>query len=183
MDMDLILSAEKFIAEYRKVESATPRVGEELIKAVVKDKGTAAHLCRSWRGRKRDWGDFYLNLSRDVQYGFLKAWGLGRPEGEAYIKEMKANPIAMLWADAPTCIEWPHTLLKFFYNHGISVKPAVGIVLPKLPSEKKCFGNSTNWGNYILSLSDEERKNVLRQIANSTLVPKPEKSKQRGMNR
>ncbi|WP_236648919.1 hypothetical protein [Spirosoma sp. 209] len=55
-----------------------------------------------------------------------------------------------------------HQLLKFFENHGINPQLTRQIALTELPDSDKRFGNSANWGDYILSLSDPEP--LLRQL-------------------
>ena len=165
MQFDPVVTAEKFITAYRQVEKGTPKIGEDVINYLEKHKPTAQHLCSSWRGRKQDWGSFYLNLSHDFQYKILKFWGMGEPEGEEYAQQVQKNPAKMLFADVPDGIMWPHELLKFFNNHGIQEKPEIGITLTQLPADDRCFGNSANWGDYILSLPGTERERVLQLIA------------------
>lgn len=160
-----IHAAIRFIAEYRNIEKGTVIKGQELIREVLLDDYRVDHLCDSWAGRKNDWGDFYLNLSHVIQYEFLKFWGLQNTEGDEYSEKATANPAAMLFSNLPGIIYWPHELLKFFYNHGISEVPAEGIALTVLPSEDKRYGSSANWGDYILSLPRADQEKVLKDIA------------------
>ncbi|OQP65546.1 hypothetical protein A3860_17940 [Niastella vici] len=165
MSYDYYTTAIRFIESYRQLEKGTKAEAHNVIINVVKDKYTAGHLCRSWNGRQQDFGDFYLNLSNSIRYLFLKFWGLSHPDGDRYVDLVRQNEIAMLWADVPHCIEWFTELLKFFNNHGIIKQCETGVTLVNLPPDYKCYGNSCNWGNYLLSLQDEGRRTVLNQIA------------------
>lgn len=160
MAIDLVLTAEWFITAYREVEKGAPKFLENIINYSEKHKPTAQNLCSSWR-RKQDWGSFYLNLSHDFQYKILKFWGLGDPEGDKYAQQLEENAAKMLFATVPDSIMWPHELLKFFHNHGIELTPEPGISLSQLPADDCCYGNSANWGDYILSLQGAECKRVL----------------------
>lgn len=168
MNYNPLLSALTFIQAYREIEKSTIKAGEGIIRQVFTGQVNSGHLCSSWRGRKRDWGDFYLNLSRSSQYLFLKFCGLEHPAGDGYLEKVEADSIATLFIDPPECIEWPHELLKFFYNHGIDTNPASGITLTTLPAGKQRYGNSCNWGNYILSLPASEQQRVLSEILTYT---------------
>lgn len=165
MTIDLVLTATKFINAYREVEKGAPKLAEDIINYLEKHTPTAQHLCSSWRGRKQDWGSFYLNLSHEFQYKILKFWGMAEPAGEEYAHQVEKNPAKMLFADVPDSIKWPHELLKFFNNHGIDKIPETGITLSSLPPDDRRYGNSANWGDYVLSLPAEERELLLHQIA------------------
>lgn len=169
MAIDLVLTTTEFINAYREVEKGAPKLAEDIINYLEKHKSTAQHLCSSWRGRKQDWGSFYLNLSHDFQYKILKFWGMGDPAGDEYALQVSENPVKMLFADVPDSIMWPHELLKFFNNHGIDESPETGITLTSLPPDDRRYGNSANWGDYILSLPGAERERVLQLIAAYTL--------------
>ena len=164
MTFDPVTSAQKFITAYREIEAGDPKLTDDIILYLEKHKSTAEHLCDSWRGRKQDWGDFYLNLSHAFQYKILRFWGMADPAGEQYFKQVEAKPMAMMWADLPDCIMWPHELLKFFYNHGISEIPEPGIILSTLPPFDQSYGNSANWGAYVLSLPEAEQSKLLLQL-------------------
>lgn len=166
MTFDPVTTALKFITAYREVEKGAPKLGTDIIKYLEKNESTAQHLCSSWLGRKQDWGDFYLNLGRPFQYSILRFWGMADPEGEEYCKQVKANPMAGMWMEAPDCIMWPHELLKFFYNHGIDEIPEPGITLSILPADGRRYGNSANWGDYVLSLPKPEQSQLLQQLYN-----------------
>jgi hypothetical protein len=165
MSYDFFTTAIRFIKAYREVEKGTKAAAHHVIRNVVKDEYTAEHLCRSWNGRQQDFGDFYLNLSNDIRYQFLKFWDLSHPEGDSYVDRVRENEMAMLWTDVPHCIDWLTELLKFFYNHGIMEECEKGITLVNLPPDDKCYGNSCNWGEYLFSLSEDGRRTVLDQIA------------------
>lgn len=160
-----IHSAVTFIKEYRIIEKADAAMGQELMEYVLPGHPQKDHLGDSWLIKKNDWGRFYLNLSHAMQYEFLKFWGLQSFEGDNYAADVKLNPMKMLFAPLPPVIYWPHQLLVFFNNHGISEMPAKGVKLSNLPPDEQCFGNSANWGDYILSLSTAEQERVLNEIA------------------
>ena len=165
MSIDLVLTAQNFIIAYREIEKASPKMGQDLIRYLEKHKSTAQHLCDSWLGRNQDWGSFYLNLSHEFQYKILKFWGMEEQEGDEYVKQVEKNPQKMLFAPVPDCIMWPHQLLIFFNNHGISEKPTNDVFLTRLPGEDRQYGNSANWGDYLLSLPLQEQQSVIQQIA------------------
>jgi hypothetical protein len=167
MSFNPVTSGRMFISYYRQIEKATPKSAEHLIRTLEEHEPTADHLCDSWAGREQDWGSFYLNLSHDFQYKILAYWGMRDFEGDEYAKEVVTNPMKMLFADLPDCIMWPHELLKFFYNHGIQNVPTPGITLTAstLPADKdRAYGNSANWGDYVLGLSETEQDVLLQRL-------------------
>lgn len=169
MPFDYFATAIRFITPYREIEKAAKSAAHHLIKHVVTDKHNAVHLIQSWNGRQQDFGDFYLNLSRLTQYQILKFWGLADPAGDKYAATIQENEMATLFLDPPESVMWPSELLKFFYNHGIMEECERGISLSHLPVGDKCYGNSSNWADYILSLPPVEQKKVLQQISEYSL--------------
>src|SRR5690625_4531664 len=110
-----IHNAIKFIRRYREFEKKPLDSSLKEIKYIFQSD----HLVSSWGGRKRDFGDFYLNLSHTSQYRFLEYWQLPDEEAEEYVRKMTEDEMAMLWVTPPIAIYLPHQLLLFFYNHGI----------------------------------------------------------------
>ncbi len=111
-----------------------------------------------------------LILSHATQAHLIRIFGQGTSDTtiDNYIKLKEEDPIRALWMDAPQLVSRYHELLKFFYNHGINEEPAPGINLTNIPSPEKQYGNSANWGDYILSLSQDKQEIVLSAIINRT---------------
>ena len=159
-----------FIHEYRNMENADEQTNERLIKRVVSPEWKADHLVDSWSGRNNDFGSFFLNLSHNTQADFMEAWGIEVAGKKEYKTALEENPMAIIDAKPPTTVTWLHELVKYFYNNGIGGRK--DIILSNLPDMDKRYGNSTNWGNYILSLSSEGRELVLQQLYNHVMAGK-----------
>lgn len=151
----------KFIRSYRELESQIVRISETFVRE-VSPPHLADHLGRSWRGRKKNFGDFYLNLSHSTQGNFLRAWGIEVYGLDGYNDAIRKNPLYHLSHEAPGTIKWLHELVKYFYNHGIM--DTDNVQLPSLPGTKARYGNSMNWGRYILSLPEPYQFVLLGQI-------------------
>ncbi|TDE09769.1 hypothetical protein [Dyadobacter psychrotolerans] len=162
-----IKDAITFIHEYRSMENADMATNERLIKRVVTPTWKADHLCDSWGGRRNNFGSFFLNLDHMTQGDFIEGWGMEIPALHAYKTAYEQNPISVVFADPPITIKWLHELLKYFSNNGIGDRS--DLILSNLPDQEKRYGNSTNWGNYILSLSTEGRELVLHQLYNQVM--------------
>ncbi|MBE8969931.1 hypothetical protein IQ277_28030 [Nostocales cyanobacterium LEGE 12452] len=141
------------------MENASLTVGKKLIRAVIDDAHKAEHLCDSWAGRNGDFGSFFLNLSHETQGFFIEYWGVPIPALAEYSRQKEENPISVLFGGEPGEVTWIHKLMQYFNNHGIG--DYKHILLPSLPVER--YGNSKNWGNYILGLSPEGRDLVISQ--------------------
>lgn len=159
-----------FIHEYRNMENADTKTNEQLIKRIVSPAWVAEHLCDSWGGRKNNFGDFFLNLDHETQADFIEAWGIQIPGLQEYKTALEKDAMAILFATVPPTLAWLHELLKYFYNNGIGDRKV--LILGNLPDESKRYGSSTNWGNYILSLSSEGRELVLQQLYNHVMAGK-----------
>ena len=157
-----INSAVLFIHEYRNMENSDIETNNRFIKRVICPDWVADHLCDSWAGRNNDFGDFYLNLDHTIQGDFIEAWGIQVEGLKEYKDKQAADPMFSLFAPAPKTVTWLHGLIKYFYNNGIGGRK--DLILSNLPAQDKRYGNSTNWGSYILSLSSEGRELVLRQL-------------------
>ncbi|GLU56443.1 hypothetical protein Dfri01_59040 [Dyadobacter frigoris] len=162
MKIELISSAVLFIEKYRKMELADNKSNEHFIKKVVSTDWIAEHLCDAWRQKRNDFGDFFLNLDDSIQGDFIEAWGISVPGLKSYKDELEDNPEYGWDNQPPEMIFWLFGLVKYFYNNGIGGRKDV--ILPVEPPEDKRFGNSTNWGDYILSMSGYGRDMVLHQI-------------------
>jgi len=157
---DLVKDTVLFIHEYRSMESSPVSVGKKLITALFGNTHISEHLCDSWAGRKGDFGSFFLNLGHEKQGLFIEYWGIPVPALSEYSKRKNENPISVLFGGEPEVVTWIHKMMLYFNNHGIG--DYRDIILPSLPVER--YGNSKNWGNYILGLSPEGRDLVITQL-------------------
>jgi hypothetical protein len=154
-----------FIKAYRKMEDSPISLNKALIKSVV-DKDKFDHLFNSWAGRKNDFGSFFLNLSYKTQAQFIFNFGIVVSGYQEYLDNLRVSPYAYCYVVPPLVVCKIHQLLLFFNNHGIDENSIPGLTLNQLP--KKRFGNSTNWGKYILSLPMAEQLTLLKQVSLNT---------------
>lgn len=157
----------QFISSYVAMEkSSLPKV-KKFLKGILPPH-KFEHLFDSWAGRYDEenkvgqFGSFFLNIEHKTQALFLVEWGLELPNLENYIQILDSSPIASLTATPPLIIERLHYLLVFFLNHGIN-EEVNGYSLINLPKER--YGNSYNWGNYILSLNKLEQFRLLSHFS------------------
>ena len=162
LKMTYIDEATLFLQAYRNFENTDTDTNEKFIKSIISPDWIAEHLCNSWGGRKNDFGDFFLNLDPVIQGDFISSWGIHVDGLQRYREAQHNDPAASLFQPAPAKIIWLNGLVKYFYNNGIGGRR--DLILPNLPSFEKRYGNSTNWGNYILSLSTDDRELVLQQL-------------------
>lgn len=164
----LLKDALVFINMYRRFEQLPyPNAFDILCRLV--SAGDARHTCDQWKSKKRQFGSFFLNLSNDTRIGFLKLWQIEDPSFDEYLDLKKNNYERYIFAQEPPVLEAMSNLLIFFLNHGIRVKPAGDspLLLPAhtIPkSDAKCYGDSTNWGKYILGLPWSEQFDVVGAI-------------------
>jgi hypothetical protein len=155
----------QFIEEYRDLEKAKYQVGYDLIRFALTGSNQALyqHLCGHWKSKKKSFDAFFTNLGYKNQIKILNYWGIHDDADLAYLelerKEISSyKEFRAIYASPPATVKACFDLLVFFYNHGIeSFRPykfQSGLTLPYQPSEKKRFGNSQNWGDFILSLKD-----------------------------
>lgn len=104
----------------------------------------------------------FLNLSHFRQIYLLHLWTIRDWQDEEYLGTALRNPFFRIAGRPPAKALQLHQLIKFFENHGINAQLTPQITLTELPEEDKCFGNSANWGDYILSLANPEP--LLRQL-------------------
>ncbi len=162
-----ILDTIDFIKSYRAMEKGSLANAKEIIYQLPDDEAHD-HLYSAWKGKENNFADWFLNLSHSTQAHLIRIFGQGISDTsiDDYIKLKNEDPIRALWMDAPPLVFRYHELLKFFYNHGINEEPAPGISLMDIPKPDKQYGNSANWGDYILSLSPDKQENVLSAIVN-----------------
>jgi hypothetical protein len=156
------MSAITFIKAYRQMEQWPLPANKKFIKSVI-EPHQFKHLFESWAGRENDFGSYFLNLSHKNQGAFLLKFGIEITSYQEYLDEIETIPQAYAYATPPLIISQLHELLKFFYNNGIHENAIPGIKIHHMP--ENCFGNSTNWGNYILSLAMPDQLAILKQIA------------------
>lgn len=147
----------QFIKLYRAFEDLTLKLGYILIRDALKKypghEWQIDHLCDHWRYKERGFGVFWLNLDSRVQMWFIKYWGFNIEGDEFYLMHIEKDASAALFLKPPAIVQAFHNIILFFSNHAIDESTAEKIDLPALPKEDKQFGNATNWGAFILSLS------------------------------
>lgn len=162
---DIVLN---FIRNYRKLESSTYEEAFRFIKQFSEAANLSHqydHLCSHWKGKQKDFGSFFMNLGTPSQIRILHSWGIKDLDDKAYLAQ-ESDPVRFLFAKRPETLNRILKVLVFFNNHGIeSFGPYAnlpGLHLTVLPQTKKRYGNSANWGSYVLSLVSPEY--VLNQI-------------------
>jgi hypothetical protein len=171
-DIELWANAEtianvlRLIEKYRRIENATLTSGFAFIKEISRP-GLEKHLCGHWKGKNKSFGSFYLNLDHKLQFSILNFWAITHSLDEQYINRVEEDPRAMLFERPTGFLSVAQKLLLFFENHGINPDPAGdgSVDLRVIPKAKR-FGNSANWGDYIISLPLSERVRVLSEILN-----------------
>lgn len=154
----------EFIKRYRAMEQG-PFAGGQLLINQVATSWQRSHLHDQWKSKKKNFGDFFLNLDSELQIKFLQRFGINDNEDQAYLDLVENKPVAALWACTPIKHQLLRNLLLFFCNHGINHQVTPAISLDKLPAKTKRFGNSKNWGDYILSLAPDKQAFLLGQIS------------------
>ena len=160
-----------FIRSYRALEQMPLEDGFAQLRAIspiipgddaAELKELRQHFRNQWYSKDRHFGQFYLNLSHYRQIYLLHRWGIRDWQDEEYLGTALRNPFFRIAGRPPAKALQLHQLLKFFENYGINPQLTADITLTELPEEDKCFGNSANWGDYILSLTNPEQ--LLRQL-------------------
>lgn len=160
-----------FIKSYRRLEQLPLEDGFAELRAITPTvlgdfplelKDLRQHFRNHWYAKERSFGQFYLNLPHYRQVFLLNHWGIVDWQDQEYIGTALVNPFFRIARRPPAKAYQLHQLLKFFENHGINKELVQGITLTDLPEFKKRFGNSSNWGDYILSLENPEQ--LLRQL-------------------
>lgn len=154
-----------FIRSYRALEQMPLEDGFAHLRAISppilgddekEAKQLRQHFRNQWYDKNRHFGLFYLNLSHYRQIFLLHHWGIFDWQDSEYVGTALRNSYFRVMARPPGKAIQLHQLLKFFENHGINEQLTDRITLSELPAEDKRYGNATNWGDYILSLSDPE---------------------------
>jgi hypothetical protein len=155
-----------FISSYVAMEESSLSKVKTFLKEILPAK-KIEHLYSSWVGRyDKDnkigqFGSFFINIEHKTQALFLMSWGIDIPNYKEYLEELESTPIAYFTATPPLLTERLNYLLVFFLNHGIN--DIEGYSLVDLPKER--YGNSYNWGSYILSLNPIEQFKLLSHLS------------------
>lgn len=158
IDLDQVLH---FIKQYRALEMSSLQDGFDFIERVLArgDKKLYSHLCDHWQSKEKRFGSFYLNLSYQSQIRILRSWGILDPDDLIYLSLDEDDTY---FKPVPVTAKAIHTIMLYFLNHGIDEEPSKGIALTHIPAFENCFGNSENWGNYVLNHPQPE--SILDQI-------------------
>jgi hypothetical protein len=161
----------QFIRAYRTLEQMPLEDGFAHLRAVspvlpgedeAEVKELRQHFRNQWYTKERHFGLFFLNLSHFRQIYLLHLWDIRDWQDEEYLGTALRNPFFRITGRPPAQAWQLHQLIKFFENHSINPQPTPQITLSELPEGDKRFGNSANWGDYILSLANAEP--LLRQF-------------------
>ena len=154
-----------FIRFYRQLEQLPLEDGFALLRTITPEvlgdnekelKELRQHFRNQWYSKERGFGQFYLNLSHYRQVYLLNFWQIQDWQDEEYLGTCLRNPFVRVAGRPPAKAFQLHQLLKYMENHGINPQLTDEITLTDLPEMKKRFGNSANWGDYILAMSDPE---------------------------
>ena len=158
-----------FIRSYRRLEQAHLEDGFAELACVSADpneeeqKRLRKHFRDHWYSKERAFGRFYLNLPHYRQIYLLHQWNIRDYEDDTYLWECRRDGRFALISSPPTTARQLHRLVLYFENHGINLQPSPDVTLPVVPDVfEKRFGNSSNWGDYILALPEPEP--VLTQL-------------------
>ena len=116
---------------------------------------TINHLCDHWKGKKKDFASWYLNLGTQTQIFILHALGIVSNQDEEWLSEFKRDEMTAMFMNAPDVAGSLNSLILFFNNNSIDAGtfeyhniPTTGVNFPT--QLKKRYGNSANWGDFIL---------------------------------
>ncbi|CCH57561.1 hypothetical protein BN8_p06747 (plasmid) [Fibrisoma limi BUZ 3] len=154
-----------FIYSYRQLEKLPLEDGFAELRAITPKvlgdnerelKELRQHFRNQWYDKERSFGQFYLNLAHYRQVYLLNFWGIQDWQDEEYLGTCLRNPFVRIAGRPPAKAFQLHQLVKYMENHGISSPLTDGVMLTNLPEMEKRFGNSANWGDYVLSIPDPE---------------------------
>ncbi len=160
----------QFLSKYREFEKATYDEGKHIINSAFPRSMTASYLVDRWRYNKKNFGGFFLNLDSVNQITLLHYWGIKGDDDAKFLEEYKKNQMVALFT-SPRLRTLMHNVVLFFNNQGITKKiwfresEPVDFQFSVFPKEAKCFGNSANWADFVLSLPRPEQVALLSKIA------------------
>lgn len=158
----------QFITSYRALEQMPLEDGFAHLRAITPKlplldsqeaqevKELRQHFRNHWYSKRQGFGQFYLNLSHYRQIYLLHLWNIKDWQDAEYLGTSLINPFFRIAGRPPAKALQLHQLVKYFENHGINPNQFPSIPMNDLPVFEKRFGNSANWGDYILSLPDPE---------------------------
>lgn len=115
-------------------------------------------MCDKWHHNRKDFGSFYLgSLSYMDALRLLRFYGITDAADQDYITACKLDHTYEFLNPPPPTTEMFHKMMLFFNNHGISHTPIPGMHLETIADPKNRFGNSKNWGKYILGLKNPDQ--------------------------
>ncbi len=163
-----------FIREYRRFENMQSVPAKDLLENIFASEPLhkVDRIVEQWKLKKKDFGAFYLNIDLPFRIRIYNSFGIEDLADIDYLEQIKLDPRAALFADQSLTYNRLHNLIVFFNNYGITEKPTEYLSLKDIPKfsgrsfdpKDPTFGNSKNWGTYILSLQDEEQKRVVGSI-------------------
>lgn len=165
----------QLIKEYRNMERSSYTVANNVIKVVCElceRQNLTNHLANSWRSKEENFADWYLNLDQEFMYYILASFNVlsyrdTDSEEAEYLTLLEADPVEATFLPLPGLLEHSRKLLLFFNNNAIEADAIPGITLPKIPMlSKNKYGNSANWGDYILSLPSSDQDTIIQNIIN-----------------
>ena len=169
----------QFIVEYRKLESLSYDKGSELIKTIFsaypEHIHQVSHLLDQWKWKKKDFGSFYLNLGAKTKVVIYSYFGITDPYDVIYLDKIKTDSMATLFAKPSNTYRRLNNVVMFFNNHGINPRTTEYLTLSPVPAfngksfdeKNPSYGNSKNWGKYILSLPEQEQIRIIEVILNN----------------
>ncbi|MEZ0612332.1 hypothetical protein ACAW74_27735 [Fibrella sp. WM1] len=162
-----------FIRCYRRLEQLPLEDGFAELACVSTDPDEASeqqlrkHFRAHWYSKERAFGRFYLNLPHYRQLYLLHHWEIVHYEDATYLWECQRDSRYALVGPPPLLVRQIHELALYFENHGISLQPSLDVTLPSLPQNFALrFGNTANWGDYLLALPEPEAEAVISQMLN-----------------
>ena len=157
-----------FIAVYHQLETSNDSLAFGVITHVVTNIYEAKDICKLWENRKKNFGNFFENVSQSNQFKLLEFWGLPELHTDHYY-DKGASPEAglnlFLYGEGKESTgyhSWAQELLKYFSKNRIC--DSTRLELPKAPDKDNAYGDSFNWAMYLLSLKPQEQNFVLIQI-------------------
>lgn len=152
----------RLIIKYRDLENAPLSRAYLLIREVA-PKDIAAHVRDKWHHHQKDFASFYLNLDYGLQLRFLNFWGVADLADFDFVRRKRENPRETLFEEPSGFLSTAKRVLLYFNNAGIgdSNDKVRHYYLPE-----NRYGNSANWGKYLLSLNMAEQVRIIMEILN-----------------
>ena len=149
----------KFIQKYRALENSSYEMANGHIQKMLSPKmsySTIIHLCGHWKGKSKNFASWYLNLGTQTQIFILQSLGIVSDQDDKWLSEFKRDEMTGCFMNAPDKAGSLNSLILFFHNNAVDEGtfnyhniPTTGINFPTLL--KKQYGNSANWGDFILA--------------------------------